>query len=129
MRRIVFVAAAALAAGACGPLAPGETSSADNAAVPVSESAAAETDYQQRLRALPPGQREAVFIRALRDAGIPCQGVQTSNYLGTNLGNASWTASCEDDSQWLITVGAGEVAQIMSISDAKRVLQKQGLRP
>lgn len=123
------MAVAALTAGACGPLAQGETSPADNAAAPASETANAETPYQQQLRAMGDGQRNAVFIRALRDAGLPCQGVRASSYLGTNLGNASWTASCEDDSQWLITVGAGDVAQIMSIADAKRVLEKQGLRP
>jgi len=75
------------------------------------------------------GQREAIFLRALKDAGIPCQWVDASNYLGTSLGNASWIASCDDRSQWLITVGANGVAQIMSLSNAKRTLQKGGFRP
>lgn len=127
MQKILLVAIAVLAAGACGPLAPSDRSEVDNAAAAVP--AVAETDYQQRLRTMADGQRDAVFIRALRDAGIPCQGVEESSYLGTNQGNASWTASCDDRSQWLITVGSGGVAQIMSLSDAKRTQQKGGLRP
>ena len=123
----MFVVFAVLAASACGPLAPTGGNEADTGTG--SAPAAAETDYQQRLRTMAAGQRDAVFIRALRDAGIPCQGVEASSYLGTNSGNASWTASCEDRSQWLITVGSSGVAQIMSLSDAKRTLQKGGLRP
>lgn len=127
MRKTMFAAAAALATVACAPAA--NDNQAGNAAAPVPTAAAAETDYQQRLRGLSDRQRDGVFLRALRDAGIPCQEVRGSSYLGTNVGNASWTARCRDGSQWLITIGAGEVAQIMSVSDARRALQQQGRLP
>lgn len=128
MQKTMFVVVAVLAVGACGPVSPTGGNEADNRAE--SAPAAPETaDYQQRLRTMADRQRDAVFIRALRDAGISCQGVEGSTYLGTNLGNASWTATCNDRSQWLITVGSSGVAQIMSLSDAKRTLQKGGFRP
>jgi hypothetical protein len=78
-------------------------------------------DYQARLQAMPEGQRNAVFIRALRDAGRPCQGVENSTYQGLRDGVPTWTARCTDDGgDWLILLGAGGVVQVVSAAEAVR---------
>ena len=78
-------------------------------------------DYQARLQAMPEGQRNAVFIRALRDAGRPCQGVENSAYQGVRDGVPTWTARCTDGGgDWLILLGAGGVVQVVSAAEAVR---------
>ena len=77
-------------------------------------------DYQARLQAMPEGQRNAVFIRALRDAGRPCQGVESSSYQGLRDGVPTWTARCTAGGDWLILLGAGGVVQVVSAAEAVR---------
>ena len=78
-------------------------------------------DYQARLQAMPEGQRNAVFIRALRDAGRPCQGVENSAYQGERDGVPTWTARCTDGGgEWLILLGADGVVQVVSAAEAVR---------
>jgi hypothetical protein len=80
-----------------------------------------EGDYQARLQAMPEGQRNAVFIRALRDAGRPCQGVENSTYQGVRDGVPTWTARCTaGGGDWLILLGGGGVVQVVSAAEAVR---------
>lgn len=79
-----------------------------------------EGDYQARLQAMPEGQRNAVFIRALRDAGRPCQGVENSTYQGVRDGVPTWTARCTDSGEWLILLGGDGVVQVVGAADAVR---------
>ena len=82
---------------------------------------AGEGDYQARLQAMPEGQRNAVFIRALRDAGHPCQGVENSSYQGVRDGVPTWTARCTaGGGDWLILLGGGGVVQVVSAAEAVR---------
>jgi len=74
-------------------------------------------DYQARLQALPEGQRNAVFIRALRDARRPCQAVEGSAPAGDINGAPAWTAVCEDGVHWVIVIGANGVAQITNAAE------------
>ena len=63
----------------------------------------AEDGFQGKLQAMPEGQRNAVFIRALRDAGRECQGVESSTYQGEQDGVPTWRARCtNEDGDWLI---------------------------
>jgi hypothetical protein len=63
---------------------------------------------------MPEGQRNAVFIRALRDAGIECQGVKASSLVGDTDGAPTWQATCEDGSEWTIVIGRDGVAQVVN---------------
>jgi hypothetical protein len=86
-----------------------------------SQVAGGQGDYQARLQAMPEGQRNAVFIRALRDAGRPCQGVENSTYRGVRDGVPTWTARCTaGGGDWLILLGAGGVVQVVSAAEAVR---------
>lgn len=80
-----------------------------------------EGDYQARLMAMTDGERNAVFIRALRDAGRDCQGVESSTYQGEPDGVPTWTARCVgEQGDWLILLGKDGIVQVVSATEAVR---------
>jgi hypothetical protein len=79
-----------------------------------------EGDYQARLQAMPEGQRNAVFIRALRDAGRDCQGVVSSAFQGEFRGRPTWTARCDDGVGWVILIGKAGIAEVVNLVEAER---------
>lgn len=86
------------------------------AETPSREAPAAAPDGGQkaRIEALAPGQRDAVFLRAIRDAGHDCQQVVGSAYNGEQFEMPSWAARCSDGRDWLIMLaqdGRALVAQ------------------
>ncbi len=99
----LFCAAALLLAGAC-----------DGGAEPVPERAApaAGADYKAKVDALAEGQRNALFLRAIRDAGQDCQHVIGSAYGGEQFGMPSWVARCGDGADWLIMLGKDGTAKV-----------------
>ena len=64
MKRLLPLAAIAL--GAC------------QSGSPPANNQQAGNPFEQQLRAMAEGQRNAVFIRAIRDSGQECQGVESS---------------------------------------------------
>lgn len=79
-----------------------------------------EGDYQARLQALPEGRRNAVFIRALRDAGRDCQRVVGSAFQGLLQGRPTWTARCDDGIGWVIIIGKAGIAEVVNLVEAER---------
>ena len=76
--------------------------------------------YHARLQAMPEAQRNATFIRAIRDGGQPCQHVETSSYFGETNGSPTWTAQCADGTKWLIVLTAAGGAQEMNAAEAEK---------
>lgn len=116
---IAYACAAALAAtlaAGCDRTAP----EADDKQIEVPQG-----DYQARLEAMPAGQRDAVFLRAIRDAGRDCQNVKGSAPAGTINGAPAWTAACENGLQWTIAIGRDGIAQVMSTAEMQAVAAKQ----
>jgi hypothetical protein len=75
----------------------------ENAAPPEGrEPPAAENPFKERIAKLPAGQRNAVFLRAIRDAGQNCQNVVGSAQGGEQFGMPSWVARCGDGGDWVI---------------------------
>ena len=114
MRRIGLATCATLALLALGGCERG-TPEEDTKKIDVPEG-----DYQARLQALPEGQRNAVFIRALRDAGRDCQGVTSSAFQGAIQGRPTWTVRCEDGIGWVILIGKAGVAEVVNLIEAER---------
>ena len=100
--RTPLIAGLALAIAAC--------SSGQNANAPAANAAA---PAGNQVAALSEGQRNAVFIRALRDAGLDCQHVDRSESAGTAQGLPVWRATCQGGGEYLIAVGADGTAQIL----------------
>jgi hypothetical protein len=79
-------------------------------------------NYQQEILSLDEGQRNATFIRAIRDADTEgtCQGVVMSAYVGQYQGVPMWTARCEDGTDWAILIGDTGTAQVMTCTAAEQ---------
>ena len=78
-------------------------------------------DVANQLAALPEGQRNAVFIRAIRDAHEECQHVVASTRAGDYQGMPVWSAQCEGGGSWTIVVTRDGTAQLIDDSRARLV--------
>jgi len=83
--------------------------------------AAPSGDAANQLAALPEGQRNGVFIRAIRDAGQECQHVESSVRAGEYEGNPVWSAQCAGGDSWTIVVTPDGTAQLVNESQARLV--------
>lgn len=92
MRFTVLTALVALTA-ACGAPQTAQTNSETNLA-----------SNAERIAAMPDGQRNAVFIRAIRDAGLECQHVAASQPAGIYEGRPVWSAECVGGGRWTIVL-------------------------
>ena len=115
MRKTMSAAALglALALAGCG----------DDAAPPPANDAASNdsVDVAEQLAALPEGQRNGVFIRAIRDAGEECQHVIASSRAGEYQGRPVWSAQCDGGSSWTIVVTRDGTAQMINDAEARLV--------
>ena len=113
--RMAVVAMIALMAAACGRSEEAaRNQGVDEAGV---ESAG------NRLAAMPEGQRNAVFIRAIRDARLDCQHVESSSAAGEYRGMPVWNVRCSGGGDWTVVIGGDGVAQILSPDEARLVGQ------
>jgi hypothetical protein len=86
------------------------------------EGAAAETEnVQVRIAELPEGQRNGVFIRAIRDAREECQHVERSERSGEHQGRPVWTAYCAGGGQYTIVIGDDGMAGVLDAREAQLV--------
>lgn len=86
-------------------------------AAPAPQKAESE-NARARLAALPEGQRNAVFIRAIRDARGDCQGVESSQSVGAAGGDEVWLATCSGGRRWTIQVAADGSAAVTPVDDS-----------
>jgi hypothetical protein len=97
---------AALALTAC-QMAPDQNASEGPALTNIS-------NYTAEVAALPTRQRDAVFLRAIRDAGLGCQDVTKSMQVGDTAGQPLWRAECDGGTAHLIQVSPNGTAVITS---------------
>ncbi|MBN8849861.1 MULTISPECIES: hypothetical protein [unclassified Sphingomonas] len=71
-------------------------------------------DYAAAVAVLPVGQQRGVFLRAIRDAGLPCQDIIDSTRFPDEHGVSSWRAECDDGSQHLIEIRKDGTATVAS---------------
>lgn len=84
----------------------------------------ASTNVIQRVSSLSDRQRNAVFIRAIRDAGLECQHVEWSTLSGTYRGMPVWTAACARNQVWVIVVGDDGNAQVLNPAEGLLVYNR-----
>ena len=105
--RAITCAALAAAAAACSP--EGE---------PAANQAEPGISYENQLAAMPEGQRNAVFIRAIRDAGLDCQHVDSSTAGDDYRGMPVWNVRCSGGGNWTVVVSGDGIAQILNANEA-----------
>ena len=81
--------------------------------------------YQERLVELNDMARNAVFYRAIADAGGDCQEVTQSAFLGRYKNAPAWSATCRNGGEWLVLIGNDGVAQVTS----RRGAEEAGVVP
>lgn len=62
-------------------------------------------------------QRNVVFIRAILDAGLPCQSVTSSERLPDQDGRPLWRANCDGGTSHMISITPDGTANIVSRTD------------
>ncbi|MCI4591940.1 hypothetical protein MOK15_17790 [Sphingobium sp. BYY-5] len=102
---------ASLALASCGSPETAEKAGAKN------EANASGVDYAAAVAALPPGQRNGVFFRAVRDAGLPCQKIVSAELLKTKVSNGEWKVQCDNGDAHLISIAHDGQAIVTSRSD------------
>ncbi|WP_343521018.1 hypothetical protein [Sphingomonas sp.] len=117
MRKTYLAITGALALAACG--GGGQQAANDAAADNMVENAADATNYQAEVIALPPGQQNGVFLRAVRDAGFNCQEVTETERFDPVQGNPAWRVTCDNRTPHLISITRDGTAKIVSRTDAK----------
>lgn len=76
-------------------------------------------EIQNRLAAMPEGQRNAVFIRAIRDAGQDCEHVESSEGAGAHQGFPVWNATCAGGGTWTIVITDDGTAQVLNAAEVR----------
>ena len=109
----------ALIAGCGGSPGGNDAAATTNAAVPAGNTAAA-------IRDLPAGQRTAVLLRAIRDAGRECQGVTAATEVTANGSPPTWDATCEDGNQWIVALGADGTATVTNRTELRQAGEGAG---
>lgn len=111
--RLAILAALAAFTAACNdsqPVATGPTSN--------------EAANAERIAAMPEGQRNAVFIRAIRDAGLGCQHVEASQRAGSYEEYPVWNAECTGGGRWTIVITPSG-AQIIDADEARLAMDAE----
>lgn len=69
--------------------------------------------FQKAAVELSPGQRNGMFIRAIRDAGFDCQSVSESHRQADGLhGEPGYQARCSDGTNYTILLDADSTAHV-----------------
>lgn len=101
--RTLTLLAATLAITACKPA---------NEAKPL---ASGSVNYAAQVATLPEPARNAVFFRAIHDAGLPCQHIIDSRPMANTPSAAvTWRAQCEDKAYHLIRIQPDGSAAVTS---------------
>jgi hypothetical protein len=118
--RLIGSGAAMLLLAACGA---GGGAGNEGAALTNNAAAAVEQadvdDAQARIRAMPEGQRNAVLIRAIRDAKLNCQHVAESSQAQTSNKVPVYLATCEDGAVYAVAIADDGNATVQPVTPAR----------
>lgn len=74
-------------------------------------------EQQKALFALSDMNRDIALRRAITGQGLRCQTVTGSGFVGRWENLDQWAATCNDDRQWAIFIGADDTAQVRDCED------------
>lgn len=97
---------ATLLLAACGGTGAHDTASTNTAV------AATNGTDTAAIRALPAGQRDAVFLRAVRDSGASCQQVTQATEQKVAAGPSTWAVECDRQGRFVVSIDTGGVATV-----------------
>ena len=106
------IPALALTLAACGGGGQNQAAPPANAANAIAEPAG------NQVAALSEGQRNAVFIRAIRDAGLDCQHVDSAVAVDAGFNLPTWRATCQGGGEYMVTIDPSGTALVQSANSA-----------
>jgi hypothetical protein len=119
-----LIACAALALAACAPAADNRSAvsgngEAGNAALDANatDNGAEPGNVLATVLAMPERQQNIVFVRAIMDADIKCDGVTHSERLPDMDGKPLWRANCKNGTSHMISITPDGTANIVSRTD------------
>jgi len=118
--RAIGVGALLLMAASCGERGGGAEGA--NGAVLTNNVAAANSsgsEVQNQIRTMPVGQRNAVLIRAIRDARLNCQHVEESAPAQTSNQVPVYLATCEDGAVYAVAISDDGTARVQPVTPAE----------
>jgi hypothetical protein len=80
---------------------------------------------QARLTGMPTEQRDAVFIRAIRNADFECQHVDSARPSLPYRGLPVWEARCRNGRHYALVIGNDGIAQVID-ADERRLADRAG---
>jgi hypothetical protein len=113
MSRFLLLAGAALITGAC--------DRGEAPAPPVQNEIVVRSDAQKRLFELNDLDRVIAFKRAMGEQGLRCAQMTRTGYVARYKDMDMWTATCSDDRQWAIFIGANDSVQVRLCDDNEKL--------
>ena len=93
----------------------------DEAAPPLQNDIVVRSDAQQKLLDLNDFDRAIALKRAIADQGLRCSQVVSTGYVTRFRDMDMWTATCGDDRQWALFVGANDSVQVRLCTDNEKI--------
>ncbi len=114
--RIMILAAAALALGACQPEAQqnAAANTADELEAVGNDAGNASQNVQAVVLGMTDKTRNMVLVRAIMDSEMACDGVEKSERLPDQEGSPSWKAYCRNGSKHIVIFTKDGIAKVLS---------------
>jgi hypothetical protein len=93
----------------------------DEAAPPLQNDIMVRSEAQQRLFDLNDLDRAIALKRAIADQGLRCGRIVSTGYVTRFRDMDMWTATCADDRQWGLFIGANDSVQVRLCADNEKV--------
>lgn len=78
-------------------------------------------ENQDALFELSDMNRDIAMRRAITGAGYPCDRVTGSGYAAPYENMEMWVATCDDDREWAVFIGADDTAQVRYCQDVEAI--------
>lgn len=95
--------------------------SGDQAAPPLQNDIMVRSDAQQRLFDLNDLDRAIALKRAIADQGLRCGQIVSTGFVTRYKDMDMWTATCSDDRQWALFLGANDSVQVRLCDDNEKI--------
>ena len=93
----------------------------DEAAPPLQNDVVVRSDAQQKLFDLNDLDRAIALKRAISDQGLRCSQIVSTGYVTRFRDMDMWTATCSDERQWALFIGANDSVQARLCADNEKI--------
>lgn len=112
IRRAALLISACLAASCSG---------SEEAPPPLQNDVVVRSDAQQQLFDLNDLDRAIALKRAIADQGLRCGQIVSTGYVTRFRDMDMWTATCGDERQWALFIGANDSVQVRLCADNEKI--------